>query len=133
MSRVLLLSVLLLTFTSATYSTGKDANIDAGPISHWQQTWCAAPIEVTTSNASESGVTLTFNIRITTPLSVGNIVEIHFPPSFTNGNDPAIYYLTLAKSAGSEFSVPVALTGSTPSSSGAYGPFKIYTRKSEEG
>jgi hypothetical protein len=66
-------------------------------------------------------------------LSVGDIVEIHFPPSFTNGNDPATYPLTTAKAAGSEFSVPVVLTGSTPSSSGAYGPFKIYTRKNAEG
>lgn len=136
MSKVLLLTFLLISFTNASYTLNKDNNIDAGPIEHWRENWAVAPIEVSYPHASASvsvNVYLTFNIRITTALAADNIVEIHFPPSYSNSPNPYTETLTSAKAAGSEFSVRVLASSGTPSSAGAYGPFKVYTRKNTGG
>jgi hypothetical protein len=108
----LLTVLLLLSLTAnAAWTVGTDDTIDPKPLSWWRDTWTARPIDLSRSNASSSGVTMTFKVRTSTNLPAGGVFEIYYPSSFTppsgSVNNSEIVTLTNPVTAGTETSVVV--------------------------
>mmetsp|Transcript_26229 Transcript_26229/g.4509 ORF Transcript_26229/g.4509 Transcript_26229/m.4509 type:complete len:98 (+) Transcript_26229:13-306(+) len=79
------LTVLLLLSLSAhaAWTVGTDEKIDPRPLTWWRDTWAARSIELSRTNASSSGVTMTFKVRLSTDLPAGGVFEICYPSAFT--------------------------------------------------
>ena len=108
-----------------------DQNLDPGMIS-WQKYSWNEPIEMSSVNSGDSGVSISFNFRPSTTLSDGGIVEVHFPSAeFTLGD--ASCSGSVCKVSKKEISGDMSVTvGSvTLGSPGSYGPFKLLTRRED--
>jgi hypothetical protein len=116
--------------------------LDPGRIWTWRNSWNQNPIELSKTNAENTGVTATFFVNPTTELNAGS-VDVVFPTGFVvtaaacdatlnvgcttviTGQLITLIGITLA--AGHD--TKVVIHGITnPTVSGGYGPFSIITR-----
>lgn len=76
--------ILLGLLSSAEQTYSKNDGIDAGAITWQINKWSPRPIEASTPNARQTGVTMEFRFRITTALAISNVIEIYFPAEFAH-------------------------------------------------
>lgn len=134
MKQAALSFLLLLSITaSALQTNAMEPLIDAGSITHWQNSWSPRPIDLSTSNKGEVA-TLTFYARFTEAVPETGHLEITYPASFSSSGTSGKWDVELPSSGIDEDEeVTFEVTAALPDVIGAVGPFGIIARNYSNG